>query len=705
MKRFISYWLPGLFCSTLVWGDSDFLILTRRAERLFSENLYSDALPLYAQALELPADQTLKKQLTQRLAACYLKERRPEEAASLLRGWEDDSSRYLMSLIDRGLGEREKALETLKGCPESSHTHLELGEHLFQKGDYSSSKEAFSKISSQKGDPTPYALAQLYLAKIEALEGRCEKALCLLAPLSSYLPPDHPLLLEKNYLEGWVLLAQGDYSQAVSSLEKLPTAFRAEVLFLAGINHLKDKHYDLAAEAFALSNTPEAKKVQIIALVQNEKALEAWMILQELLETAPEEDLYYLSSWVALHLDSPSHWQKALADMEQVSPSERILKMTGLLSLRLQDWEKSDQIFASMINDFPASASIGDYQFWLAYSAEKQNREELRKERLYQVFTDSPNSPYAAAAYFQYYPYREYMHGTKKAIKHLQAMPSLFPSHPLLITAHYLLGLYSKKDVLSEEGQVARRKDLTAAIEAFQLSENLFEALASNMSSEDLAYYLQVRCLSQLERGKANFAIAQASLEGKKQIYLEYAETIFKDLIRQSPLSSKVQAEAELKLAQLLIEKESLDPANKILDEAIHHYPQKSYGMMAVWREKGKIAVLQNKFAIALQSFIKAEAASEEGLLSPDEKLDLWIQQSLCHQKLGQLDQAMLLLSRVINDDVISSLRIKAMFLRAGIYEQQGRPELALKQLESVSLKGGEWAKKAKEKLEKHYGY
>ena len=65
----------------------------------------------------------------------------------------------------------------------------------------------------------------------------------------------------------------------------------------------------------------------------------------------------------------------------------------------------------------------------------------------------------------------------------------------------------------------------------------------------------------------------------------------------------------------------------------------------------------------------------------------------------------MRLLSRVINDDVISPLRIKAMFLRADVYELQGRPELAIKQLEATSLKGGEWAQKAKEKLEQVYGY
>lgn len=85
--------------------------------------------------------------------------------------------------------------------------------------------------------------------------------------------------------------------------------------------------------------------------------------------------------------------------------------------------------------------------------------------------------------------------------------------------------------------------------------------------------------------------------------------------------------------------------------------------------------------------------------LNPDEKLDLWIQQSQCHKEMKQLETAMLILSQVVNDETISAQRVKAMYLRAEIYELQGKPELAIKQLEATSTKGGEWALKAKQKL------
>jgi hypothetical protein len=60
----------------------------------------------------------------------------------------------------------------------------------------------------------------------------------------------------------------------------------------------------------------------------------------------------------------------------------------------------------------------------------------------------------------------------------------------------------------------------------------------------------------------------------------------------------------------------------------------------------------------------------------------------------------MLLLSHVINYDAVSTLRLKAMLLRARIYEMQGRKELAVRQLEALIPKGGEWAEEAQKTLE-----
>jgi Tfp pilus assembly protein PilF len=117
------------------------------------------------------------------------------------------------------------------------------------------------------------------------------------------------------------------------------------------------------------------------------------------------------------------------------------------------------------------------------------------------------------------------------------------------------------------------------------------------------------------------------------------------------------------------------------------------------------IGIRKHRFLDALQCFGEAKRANRGSFLNTDQRLDLSIQEALCYIDLNKLDQAMLILSDVINDDAISSLRVKAMVLRAEVYEKQGRIELAKKQLEATANKGGQWAKQAKEKLIKDYGY
>jgi hypothetical protein len=113
----------------------------------------------------------------------------------------------------------------------------------------------------------------------------------------------------------------------------------------------------------------------------------------------------------------------------------------------------------------------------------------------------------------------------------------------------------------------------------------------------------------------------------------------------------------------------------------------------------------QAAYSDALECLKQAQNTAKGDLLATDQRLDLYIQESMCYRGLQQWDNAILVLSKVVNDDAISSLRLKAMLLRAEVYELQGRPELARKQLDSMANKGGPWAAKAKEKLEKDYGY
>ncbi|HEY4832950.1 MAG TPA: hypothetical protein VIH61_10375, partial [Waddliaceae bacterium] len=147
--------------------------------------------------------------------------------------------------------------------------------------------------------------------------------------------------------------------------------------------------------------------------------------------------------------------------------------------------------------------------------------------------------------------------------------------------------------------------------------------------------------------------------------------------------------------------------AQRLLNQMLTHYTEsgieEGYYLFQVWQELGKLAMHCQDYNTALHYF---ELSHESGknFLSDDQKLTLWLLQSDCFREKKEYDIAMRLLSKVINAQTASPLRLKAMFLRAEIYELEGRPELAIRQLESAAKKGGEWAHKAQEKLRENYG-
>ena len=320
-----------------------------------------------------------------------------------------------------------------------------------------------------------------------------------------------------------------------------PTTFYAHVWFLKGLNDFEESlHLSQAAQAFAqaahlyenANSIEEALALKHLVLayaLQKElnQISKAWEVLKTLLSRPSllssfpyPQELYCLAGWLALQLNDKAILKEAKIFLQhsQTYPckrkwSELELKLEGLVCLKLEEWNQAEALFNLLKQDYP-STSYGEACFWLAHCAEQQNQPALKKDYLQQVYTQDPQSPYAPIAYFHFYSYSEYMRGERKAIKHLQAMPDLFPNHPLIITAYYLIGMDHKKDHLTEEGQILRRKDWTAAIDAFQLAEATFDALATQklISLDDMAYFTQVHYRAKLERAQVNLSIAQHSI-------------------------------------------------------------------------------------------------------------------------------------------------------------------------------------------------
>lgn len=447
----------------------------------------------------------------------------------------------------------------------------------------------------------------------------------------------------------------------------------------------------------------------------------------ELLNTAIEkkripaaflDEIAYLAMLLAVDIQVDLEKTKTILLKVRSSPSnqwkEQIEKLQGILLYNHKRIDEAEEQFNHFLIEYPSSFLIPEIYSWKAKCAEDQKQEEKRKTCLKQIFLSYPNHLLAAHAYFNYYPYHDYAKGNRKAIKHLQSMPKSFPSHPLSMVAFYLVGLDCQKNHLNENGKIEKHQNLSAAIEFFQQGEQLFDQIkqAQSFSSHEMEYFTQVRHRCQLERALTNLTIANQSQQTKKDIYLSYAEEVFNQLNEElhrtfSPSYLDILEETEFWLMQTYLKQNKEIEAHGLLSHMLEHYRQlgqtQGYFLSRVWYEKGQMALKKQDYQQALQDFLAAEQTAFG--LNPHQKIDLWIQQSLCYKEKGQYDEAICLLSKAINDEAISPLRFKAMFLRAEMYEQQGKPELALKQLEAIIKKGGKWGDQAKEKLKQTYGY
>jgi tetratricopeptide (TPR) repeat protein len=347
------------------------------------------------------------------------------------------------------------------------------------------------------------------------------------------------------------------------------------------------------------------------------------------------------------------------------------------------------------------------------------------KEYRKQLFETYPKSSHAAEAYFAYYAFQEYLQSDRQAIKHLQAFPSKYPDSRFIIPANYLIGLDCKKDRRSPEGKWISKKNLTAAIDAFQQAESFFDLLyeQQKLPNKELEYFATVRYRATLERALANLAIADDSLDAKRKIYLEYTEDVLRGMQKdfnnpQHALyhslfvtegGKRIQEESSYWLAQACFKNHKEEEADHVLAGMLEKYQSvkitRGYLLSRTWYARAQIAISRNQHGLALQYLGLAEDASKGKVLTVDQKLELWIQQAHCYHALNQLDRALLMLSKAVNDDEVSGLRIKAMYLRGEVYEQQGRTEQARRQLDAASKKSGEWARKARDKLERNYGY
>lgn len=551
--------------------------------------------------------------------------------------------------------------------------------------------------------------------------------------LSQKLLPQHPL-----YIQSWVLLAMNDLEHGKS--------------LKASLSKDSDQAFERAISSCkkALAATPSnnkdwevlAMKIQAqayLALEKKDNNVKALAILQDLTEKktdllssleAPDE-IWYLRALALSHLakENMEYYEEAInivqRQIEQYpkgkfAPDANIL--LGTLAFQQNDYRKAEEYFMTVVKNYPESLMVPEALYWAALSVD--DKERGRSLRL-ELFEKHSESPLAAEAFFTYYSFNEYVQGDRNALKHLQTFTEKFPYSPLVLSAHILIGMDYLRDRKTPEGKWIRKKSYTSAIASFQSVLEQFEVIYQMglISSEDLPKYINMRYRAIIESAQANHRISDESEGAKRQIYLEYAEKILQSMVHefddiQNELRKFIQdsltihsfnEEARYLLAATYSKEGKDEQAEEVLAEMLKKYQSskitKGYYLSRALYEEGRLAMKRKEYALALELFNNAEEAAKGDLLSIDEKLDMWIQRSYCYRESNQLEQAMLILSRVINYDAVSGMRLQAMYLRAELYELQNRLELARKQLEAIAKKGGDWGLKAKEKLGKNYVY
>lgn len=556
---------------------------------------------------------------------------------------------------------------------------------------------------------------------------------------------DQENLSEKEQAQIWYFKGMNEFEQALRIQEKGDRFYS---------DHLFEKALQSFHQAYGLYIRIDPywtvqcliRSAQILtANQQSLKKQKAITLLQSFLDQQPstsaidssnEEFLYLLALYAAHQSESDSdncleyqNLSKSILLNSLNKPSHtsfypESLKLLATLYVKETNVQLAIPLFSELLEKFPNTAFEPEALFWIAQCYEKDDIALARQKRM-ELYQKYPTHPLAAEAFFRCYHSIDYLQGDKTAIKHLKIFPELFQQSPLLLNAYYLLGLNCKRDRKSLEGKWIGRKNLIASKECFQQVQSYYKNFVENniFLVDQLEYYTQLTIRSHLEEAQANLAIAEESEGTKKLIFLEYAEQGFQQIYfnlndvdhhysryltnRKALLS--LQAECLLYWAKTELAYQKEESTEQLLDKIIKKYQEakiaKSYFLANAWEEKGRISLKNQNYRKALQELEHACDAAKGKLYSDDQRLELGILKSECYAKLNELDQALLTLSNVINDEAISSLRLKAMYLRSEIYSKQNRVELAKRQLEALARQNGEWALKARQKLEEHYGY
>jgi tetratricopeptide (TPR) repeat protein len=439
---------------------------------------------------------------------------------------------------------------------------------------------------------------------------------------------------------------------------------------LEAIHEIKQEQFPAALSSLRKAREAGESDSEIISKLLLIPTSDAAREILALTEKAPLDQEAFLSRMIAESRIDPSRAIQEIEQARALLPENRNLPalrhLLATLYIKVACPNDALREVSSLIHDTPSYPRYDHLLFLESALTESRDFEKARSIRK-ELVSRYPTSEYAPEAAFREFPEKEYELASPHAMHHLMDTIRLFGTSPFAIACHYYLGSSSTSH---------------SSLYHFHEADRLFDEQRSQIPEQYKDYFNEIEKHSLLALGRLG------DIPSLQKLGETFPDT---------------KAEASYLLAEAHMNAGDGALARKELESLIEWHSKnnletpflaKSYYLLALEEERMK------QFQKAQELLSMAEKSATRELL-----LEVRIAKSLCLKEMGRYDDAMVILSRVINDNLASSLRLKAMFLRAELYGLKKRHDLAIKQLEACAKKGGEWGKKAREKLEYEYGY
>ena len=507
------------------------------------------------------------------------------------------------------------------------------------------------------------------------------------------------LCLQIQLAESLFLNSQSKKAQTV--LDSVKTSL-THFIHTANLNLEKNRSFllDIAAQLTQLNSEPCNKMARSIMSLLPQQDSDLFHYVRIMVEISSHDTEEQILQYITERPQSP-----------YVSS---LLHALASLYIGKQDFINAEEAIRLIQYNFPNYEREDHLLYLLAFCLDTdplqvETARALRKE----LISSYQDSPYVAESHFRFFPEVEYERGTPHAIDHLKNMTNRYQNSPFTIVAYYYCALYEKREAEKNKEDIdlaGFRRACTLFSQCYHLYQ---KRISEDFLNDDIRRELyRLAQLSRFHEGKTLLTLAKRENESAYPSIprLTEAKTIFEDLTAsltpssQDEMSRRIFFESQYQLAKICELLHFEDPAIKILTNLSKACIQDNYSLYAKAQiALGKLAMKSSRFDAALKQFNRLES-EKIAFKDPQLYLKVLIEKSNCFRRMQKFDKAMTLLSQVINNNLASSIRIKAMVMRAEIYELQKRRDLAIKQLESASRYGGEWGSIAKVKLEEIYG-